>query len=211
MSGLEIFRHADRTDSPYRYRCSPRRDRRGARRAACRARRRARPRRHLPIRGDRRAQDGRLFRRTHPDRARRPGRIQHPRPRSRVQPPGSRRRLGRDRGEHAPGRGAQHGPPPPGRGRRRSRATSPRLCRLTRADRPRRRGAGRRDQRARAGPHATRARSPPGPAPAGGSTVARCSARCPPPPPTCMWPSPTSTRRASSAMRTRWCPPARPG
>ena len=30
------------------------------------------------------------------------------------------------------------------------------------------------------------------------------------PPPTCMWPSPTSTRTASSATRTRWCPLTRP-
>jgi alkylation response protein AidB-like acyl-CoA dehydrogenase len=31
-----------------------------------------------------------------------------------------------------------------------------------------------------------------------------------PQPPTCMWPSPTPTRTASSATRTRWCPPTRP-
>ena len=58
------------------------------------------------------------------------------RPRRGVEPPGARRRLRRDRREHAPRRRAQHGAPPPGRGRGRGRAPRPRL-RLRRSSRSR--------------------------------------------------------------------------
>ena len=108
----------------------------------------------LPVRGDRRAQGRRLLRGARPRRARWARRLVRARPRRGVEPPGARRRLRRDRREHAPRRGAQHGAPSPGRGRGRGRAPRPRLRRVARADRPRRRRAGRRDQRARPGPHA---------------------------------------------------------
>ena len=57
------------------------------------------------------------------------------RPGRRVQPLGSRRRVGCHRGEHASGRGAEHGAPPERRGGGQGRASCPRLCRLARADR----------------------------------------------------------------------------
>ena len=165
----------------------------------------------LSLRGDRRAQGRRLLRGARPRRARRARRLVRARPRRRVEPPGARRRLGRDRREHAPRRGAQHGAPSPGRRRGRGGAPRPRLRLLARADRPRRRRAGRRHQRARAGPHAAGHASPPAPSRAGGSTAASCSAPCPPPPPISTWPSPTPTATASSATRTRWCPTDAPG
>ena len=144
-----------------------------------------------------------------PDRARWTRRLLRPRPGRRVKPPGPRRRLGRDRREHAPRRGAQHGTPPPSRGRGRGGAPRPRLRVLARADRratalcwpPRSASAGRTSR--------GRARSRPAPHPAGGSMGARCSPRCPPPPPTSMSPSRTPTTRAPSATHTRWCPPTR--
>ena len=60
---------------------------------------------------------------------------------------------------------------------------------VARADRPRRRRARRRHQRARPGPHAAGHARDPHRRRAGGSTAARCSAPCRPPPPTSTWPS----------------------
>ena len=70
-----------------------------------------------------------------------------------VEPPGARRRVRRDRREHAPDRGRQHGAPAPGRGGGRTGPPRARLRRIARADRPRRCRALRGDQRARTGPH----------------------------------------------------------
>ena len=144
---IELTAHTKR-------RSPPRGDRRGALPGARRARGRARPRRQLSVRGDRRAQGRRLLRSAHPDRARWARRLLRARPRRRVKPPGARRRLRRDRRQHAPRRSAQHGAPAPGRGRGRGGASRPRLCLLAAADRPRRRRTGGRDQRTRPGPHA---------------------------------------------------------
>ena len=170
-------------------------------------RRRARPRRHLPVRGDRRAQGRRLLRRARPGRARWPRRLIRARPGRRVEPPGARRCLGRDRREHAPRRGAQHGAPAPSRGREPGHsaapaASPPRSSRSlgTASCWPPRSASAARTSRGRA-------RSPLAPSPAGGSTAARCSARCRRPPPICTWRSRMPTVTASSAMRTRWWQP----
>ena len=88
-----------------------------------------------------------------PDRARWARRLLRARSRRRVKPPGARRRLRRDRREHAPRRSAQHGAPAPGRGRGGGGASRPSLRLLAAADRPRRRRTGGRDQRTRPGPH----------------------------------------------------------
>ena len=177
---------------------------------ARRPRGRARPRRQLPVRGDRRAQGRRLLRGARPGRARWARCLVRARPRGGVEPPGARRRVGRDRREHAPRRCAQHGTPSPGRRCGRTGAPRPRLCLLARADRPRRRRAGRRHQRARTGPHsAGYARHP--------HRVGLADRR----PQAVLHDVPrrhrslrrhhaTATTRAPSAMRTRWCPPTPP-
>ena len=77
---------------------SPRRSPRSSRRRAARAR----PRGVVPARGRRRAQARRLLQRADPGRARRPRGHVRPRRRRRLEPPGPRRRVGRDRRQHAP-------------------------------------------------------------------------------------------------------------
>ena len=90
-----------------------------------------------------------------PERARRAGRRLGPRPRRRLQPPRARRRLGRHRRQHAPRRGAEHGPPlAHRRGRAATTGAPPRSPRPSREIARERRGAGRGGQRARPGPHA---------------------------------------------------------
>ena len=153
----------------------------------------------------------RLLRRPDPRRARRARRRLGPRPGRGVEPPGPRRRIGRDRREHAPGRGAQHRAPPPGRGRRRATSAAPARSPRRWSRSPARASCWppRSASAARTSPG--RPRSRPAPSPAGGSTAARCSARCRPPPRTCTSPSPTPTATAASATPTRWCPPDAPG
>ncbi len=56
-----------------------------------------------------------------------------------------------------------------------------------------------------------RARLPPAPSPAGGSTGARCSARCRPPPPTSTWPSPMPTSEGTERYAYAMVPTDAPG
>ena len=112
----------------------------------------ARPRRQLPVRGIDALKARRLLRRAHPGRLGGLGVTSAPRPGGGVEPPGARRCLGRDRRQHAPRRGAQHGAPPPGRGRGRGDARGA-LRPRARSDRQRGSRPRGSDQRARAGPH----------------------------------------------------------
>ena len=67
------------------------------------------------------------------------------------------------------------------------------------------------DQRARPGPHAAGHASPPAPSPAGGSTAARCSAPCRPPPPISTSPSPMPTSEGIERYAYAMVPTDAPG
>ena len=135
----------------------------------------------LPAREHRRAAARRLLRGADPGQLRRAGRRVGPRPARRREPAGARRRVGRDRREHAHGRRCCNIV----RRWQMAVAARPRAARrglrgVDASDRPRRRRDRRRRSASRAGPHAPGDDRDPHGRRAGASTAARCSARCRP-------------------------------